>query len=182
MVDWGANEQALWGSSITQHHWLTKQVSGMCGVGKVMKLWRKQEMDRCPRCGEKETVEHVLELKEESVVQQFQDLVKKLDKWMVWRDTAPEVRDGIKMVLLSWKEGREYKPEPSNQTALSLPSRHKNNWDGKQFLKDTYQGCGGKFNKPFFVDRIAPVRPKMDNSSHSESLGHCVGSVGAPVT
>ncbi len=50
---------------------VNKKVSRMCRVGKMMKLWKKQEMDKCPWCGEKETAEHILECKEESVIQQF---------------------------------------------------------------------------------------------------------------
>ncbi len=43
----------------------------MCGVGKIMKIWEKQETDECPRRREKEAAEHVLESKEELAVQQF---------------------------------------------------------------------------------------------------------------
>ncbi len=38
-VDWDANNSALRATLIARRHWLTKQVSGMCGVGKMMKIW-----------------------------------------------------------------------------------------------------------------------------------------------
>ncbi len=48
-VDWDANENTLHITLIAFQHCLTKQVSGMCRVGKLIKIWGKQEMDECPR-------------------------------------------------------------------------------------------------------------------------------------
>ncbi len=77
-----------------------------------MKIWGKEETDKCPRCGEKETAKHDLYCKEHTAVQQFGELVEHLDKWMIKVDTTPDVQDRIK--LLSWKEGGTYQLEPSN--------------------------------------------------------------------
>ncbi len=52
-VDWEANEQAITGLPVLQMHWLTKQVSGMCGGGKMVKIWGEQEADKCLRCRER---------------------------------------------------------------------------------------------------------------------------------
>ncbi len=38
-VDWYANEKALRSTLILRQHWLSKQLSGMCGVEKMMKIW-----------------------------------------------------------------------------------------------------------------------------------------------
>ncbi len=35
LMDWELNEHALQEISISRQHWLTKQVSGMCRVGKM---------------------------------------------------------------------------------------------------------------------------------------------------
>ncbi len=51
-VDWEANEQALQLTPILQRHWLSKPISGMCGVGKMMKIWGHQQSNACPCCGE----------------------------------------------------------------------------------------------------------------------------------
>ncbi len=39
-------------------------------------------MDACPRCGEQETVAHVLECKDEEAIQVFNDSVECLGGWM----------------------------------------------------------------------------------------------------
>ncbi len=44
---------------------------------------------------------HILACKELMVVQQFQDSVEQLDKWMEKSLTAPDVRELIKQALLS---------------------------------------------------------------------------------
>ncbi len=63
-------------------------MSGMCGVGKLMKLCGQREPDACFRCGNKETAAHVLAYQDEAVVRTFHDSVKTFDKWMMQMDTA----------------------------------------------------------------------------------------------
>ncbi len=53
-----------------------------------------------------ETVEHILECKDQMGIQHFQESVKHHNEWMIRADTAPDVRDRIKCALLSWKERR----------------------------------------------------------------------------
>ncbi len=55
-MDWESNDAAIRALPITQRHWLTEQVSGMCGVGKMIKIWGLREMDECPPCREKESM------------------------------------------------------------------------------------------------------------------------------
>jgi hypothetical protein len=38
---------------------LSKHVSGMCGVGKFMLRWKEWDHDKCPRCGLPEDSKHV---------------------------------------------------------------------------------------------------------------------------
>ena len=45
----------------TQWKWLSKHVTGICGVGIMLQLWKHQEHSSCPRCGaDKENAKHVL--------------------------------------------------------------------------------------------------------------------------
>ncbi len=55
----------------------------------------------------------MMTFQDKSAIQQFWDLVEQLDKRMVQVDMTPEVFQAIKMTLLSWKEGRTYKPVQS---------------------------------------------------------------------
>ncbi len=111
-----------------------------------MKIWKKQEMDECPQCGEKETAEHVLACKEELIIQQFLDSVEQLDEWMVQMKTTPDVCHRIKAALLSWKDGGEYKLEQVTEWALRKLLIPRNKLIGKHCLKDAYQCYGRKLS------------------------------------
>ncbi len=77
----------------------------MCGVGKMMKIWGKQETNKCPRCGEWETVEHVLQCHNLDAIQRFHNLMESLDEWMREANLALGIRNMIKEALIQWKKG-----------------------------------------------------------------------------
>ncbi len=55
---------------------------------------------------------NVLACKAPSAIQQFQDLVEKLDEWMKKSLTAPDIWEVFKQALFSWKKGITYIPQP----------------------------------------------------------------------
>ncbi len=69
MVDWEANENAIKLIPTHWHHWLTKEVSGMSGVKKMMKIWGQSKDNEFPQCGEQETTAPIMECKDEAVIQ-----------------------------------------------------------------------------------------------------------------
>ncbi len=113
-VDWGANESALCAVPTSCQYWLTKYESGMCGVGKMIKIWGKQATDKCPHCGEWKTVPHVLAWQEEDAVKTFHDSIEILDQYIICSNAAPEICMIIKHVLLAWKRGDAYSPAPTS--------------------------------------------------------------------
>ncbi len=54
------NELALGMVPISHGHWLTKHISGIYGVGKMIKIWGKQAADECHCCVEREMAAHVI--------------------------------------------------------------------------------------------------------------------------
>jgi hypothetical protein len=58
-VDWVAIGHTMKGVSRGRRVFVTKHMSGMCGVGKFMQHWKQWEIDQCPRCEEKEDAPHV---------------------------------------------------------------------------------------------------------------------------
>ncbi len=70
----------------------SKQISGMCRIGMMIKIWGHKDLDAYPQCVKKETVVHVLSCNNDDVVWVFHDLVEAMDKWMVKADTIPEVK------------------------------------------------------------------------------------------
>jgi len=58
-VDWPAVEVACAEVSRGRRVFLSKHISGMCGVGKFMLRWKEWDHDKCPRCGLPEDSKHV---------------------------------------------------------------------------------------------------------------------------
>jgi hypothetical protein len=58
-IDWKAIGIAMRSAPRSRRVFISKYVSGMCGVGKFMKRWQQWKEDQCPRCGEPEVVAHV---------------------------------------------------------------------------------------------------------------------------
>ena len=58
-IDWEAGQKALLSMTSSRQRWVSKHTTGMCGVGKFLKLWKQQSHDKCPRCGQVEDAKHV---------------------------------------------------------------------------------------------------------------------------
>ena len=50
LVDWEVLAKACDAESPGRRRWVTKHVTGVCGVGKFLQRWKSQEHSRCPRC------------------------------------------------------------------------------------------------------------------------------------
>jgi hypothetical protein len=59
-VDWAAIGRTMKGVSRGRRVFVTKHMSGMCGIGKFRKRWKQWEIDQCPRCGEKEDAPYLV--------------------------------------------------------------------------------------------------------------------------
>jgi hypothetical protein len=60
LVDWEVLAKACDAESPGQLQWVTKHVTGVCGVGKFLERWKSEEHSRCPGCdAENEDHQHV---------------------------------------------------------------------------------------------------------------------------
>ena len=60
-MDWGANKIEMKASPVARQHWVTKFDYGMCGTGKMIKIWKQRLINNCPVCGApNETSTHIL--------------------------------------------------------------------------------------------------------------------------
>ncbi len=102
-VDREANKKAIRVVSTSRQHWLARQVSSMCGVGKLMKIWGETETDVCPRCGEPETSSHVLACWDPEAIQTFNASLEKLGEWMVKAKMDKAIGEVVKVARQQWK-------------------------------------------------------------------------------
>lgn len=80
--------------------WVTKHVSGFCGVGKMMKIMQFWEHDKCPCCQEPgETTFHVVWCPDKGMANQWEDSMEELEMWMSEEDTDPDLMDCISKTL-----------------------------------------------------------------------------------
>ena len=105
-VDWETNRVAMKSVPIGRRHWVTKFESGMCGTGKMMKLWRKRLVDNCPRCGEKnETPTHILTCKSATACKVWAKSMVKLETWLDRNKTCPDISKLLIQMLDQWRSG-----------------------------------------------------------------------------
>ena len=91
-VDWEATAAGLRHGSRVFRMWASKQASGFCGVGRMMKIMGFWDNDRCPCCkwqGVVETMDHVLQCRASSVRKAFDEQVEKFTSWLRASYTAP---------------------------------------------------------------------------------------------
>jgi hypothetical protein len=93
--------------------WLSKFVTGICGVGVMLKLWKHQSHSSCPRCGlDNETSEHVVLCKSPPATAIWDDAIDKLKSWMQDNEAEPHMMQIICSSLRSWRKG-ERLPYPT---------------------------------------------------------------------
>ena len=100
LVDWDAIDDAqthyLSGFSL----WMSKQVTGFCGVGKMMFKWNMWDNSRCPGCDmEEETARHLLVCNNVDMKTEFEEATEVLEKWMINDETCPDIADCIASAL-----------------------------------------------------------------------------------
>jgi hypothetical protein len=106
LVDWEAVRMAINGSKLSRRHWVSKQVSGFCGVGKMMQLWKKQQHAHCPRCNHPiEDAAHVLQCRSPSAITCWDRSLSQLLEWMQFHDTDPDLATAVIAHLRAWKTG-----------------------------------------------------------------------------
>jgi hypothetical protein len=102
-IHWDAMKRALTSVPLARRLFITKHATGMCGVGKFMRLWGKRDTDSCPRCGASENTSHVWKCPQEQATQVWDLSLQKLQEWMVDVGTLPDMRDSILHYLDTWR-------------------------------------------------------------------------------
>lgn len=91
--------------SCTAFGWMVKHISGLCGVNKMMKNWKKCDSDACPQCGEKEDACHMWWCPQPEAQHVCSQSIFKLGQWMETQNTAPDIVDIVLSRLSSLSHG-----------------------------------------------------------------------------
>ena len=71
--------------------WLSKQSSGFCGTGVMLRRWDKNESGMCPNCGIPETAAHLNRCRNKIRLELLSDSLNDLSDWLKEHHTHPEL-------------------------------------------------------------------------------------------
>ncbi len=91
--------------------WVTKHVTGVCGVGKWLERWQWQNHSRCPRCDASgEDHRHVYQCPSRSARIAWQASMNDLRTWCEQHNTDPAMLEVMLSCLLAWGNGQALPP------------------------------------------------------------------------
>ena len=98
-IDWKLLGRAMHSLQAGIQRWTTKHTVGMCGVGKFMELWGKEDTAACPICGEFEDHLHVPRCPSSLASLEWEHRVDELSAWMYVQRTSPYISQAILSLL-----------------------------------------------------------------------------------
>ena len=102
-VDWNSMKEAMSSAKLSRRHWVTKFESGICGTGRMMKIWKQRVIDNCPRCGvPNETTTHILQCPCASANLVWDKSLKSLKDWLIDNKSCPDLRRLLLHILNRW--------------------------------------------------------------------------------
>lgn len=85
-IYWEALKKAMKAVPLAKRTFITKHATGMCGVGKFMKLWRERDTDACPQYGAPENASHIWICPQPQATDVCGLSLQKLNAWMLDRN------------------------------------------------------------------------------------------------
>ena len=97
--------------------WVTKHVTGVCGVGKFLERWKSQNHSRCPGCdAPNEDNRHVYQCPAHSTELEWHGTTNDIRQWCDLHDTSPAITEVILKCLKAWQAGRILPPNRGRDT------------------------------------------------------------------
>ena len=135
-IDWEHTTKSHGRNKKMFNQWLSKWITGICGVGVMMKLWKFQDHSKCPRCQEdEEDTIHVLRCPHQSAKETWNESLKELDKWIEENDGHPELRESIIKHLSAWHDNRQPTAETYNNTSINQAVHNQNQIGWQSFIE-----------------------------------------------
>ena len=107
LVDWELRGKGLKNLPLHKSRWYSKFTSGFCGTGKMLKRYRFQDHDHCPRCNEEhEGTTHVLQCQHEAAVNLRKKELDDLVEWMDKEKVQPEIIHAVSNIWTNWCDQR----------------------------------------------------------------------------
>ena len=115
-IDWKVVHKSHKALDSSNNKWLSKWMTGVCGVGKMMKIYGYQTHSKCPKCQQdNETTDHVLQCQSYGTHCLWQKSMRELRKWIADNDGPEELGDIITQNLNAWRQNSPFPPLPNNR-------------------------------------------------------------------
>ena len=107
-VDWESNQKEISSVSLARWHCVTKFESGICGTGRMMKMWKQRVIDNYPRCcAPNETTTHILRCPCDAAKGIWESSLVSLEEWLKENKTCPDLRRLLLHMINRWRLGIE---------------------------------------------------------------------------
>jgi hypothetical protein len=103
-IDWTTSKKSRLGIDRNKHKWLCKWMTGFCGVGIMLRIYKHQRHAKCPRCLlDNEDTAHVLQCENPQAMALWTQSIDQLEQWMLSNAGHPELVELIVLGLTSWR-------------------------------------------------------------------------------
>jgi len=166
LIDWDAIEDATASSPNLFNLWMTKQVSGFCAVGKMMKRWRFWENSKCHSCDEpKEDATHILYCPHDDCHKAWDEAIMGFEVWMQEVKTDPDIQYCF-LTALRARDPHTLFCAYVNSPKLQLTAEEQDCIGWKHFMKgrvargwrdiqdDYYQATGSKQSSRWWMEGL----------------------------
>jgi hypothetical protein len=104
-MDWESTGIAMRNVKRQRQVWITKHSTGFCSVGRMAKRVGLRDNDRCPRCDEEETAEHVWRCQHTEAKQKWEQHMQELRRLLNQLLTPTTITNVIIEGLNGWRNG-----------------------------------------------------------------------------
>jgi hypothetical protein len=113
-INWDALGAAMRQITPQQRQWITKRASRECGANYVLYKRKHKDTDKCPLCGEVETVLHIICCRDARATQQWDMSVQDFKVWLTQYNTDPTIITHLCNGLNQWRERGQVIPDTAS--------------------------------------------------------------------
>ena len=115
-IDWTIVHRSHLALDKNKKKWLSKWMTGFCGVGKMMKIYGLQQHTKCPKCQQpNETTTHVMQCQSYGTHCLWSKLMRSFATW-IEKNKGPEtLAQAIIDNLTAWRQQSPFPPLPDDR-------------------------------------------------------------------
>lgn len=112
LIDWEVCHRSHKAMEKYRHRWLSKWMTGFCGVGYMMAICKFQVHSKCPRCNQDdEKVPHILQCPDARAQDLWQEGLVKLRRWILDNNGPEDMADALYHNLMAWQSFSPFPPQ-----------------------------------------------------------------------